>query len=399
MRRRTSLAAVGLSAGLAAGLAVTGCAAGGRPALPAAAARPAAFKHPGVLVSGGQLDLMRQQVKAGVQPRKSAYAAMRTSSYAALSWQPKPRANVECGSSSNPNHGCSDERNDALAAYTDALIWYVSRDQRYAAKAIQIMDAWSGTIKRHTNSNAPLQTGWAGAGWSRAAEIIRYSGAGWPAARVSRFAGMLRAVYLPAVLKGATTKNGNWELIMTDAALGIAVFLDDRTAFDTAVATWRRRVPAYVYLPSDGPLPRSPGGGITGRAKLVKYWQGQSTFAAGLTQETCRDFGHTGWGLGAAIHGAETARIQGVDLYGAEKPRLTAALEFQSKYELGAAPPAWLCGGKVKRGLGPVLEVGYNAYHNRLGTKLPLTAALVAKGRPAGASYFLAWETLTHAAG
>ncbi len=74
---------------------------------------------------------------------------------------PKPRAIVECGSYSNPNLGCTDEREDAIAAYTQALMWYVTRDARHAAKAIQLMDAWSAVIRDHTNSNAPLQTGWA----------------------------------------------------------------------------------------------------------------------------------------------------------------------------------------------------------------------------------------------
>ncbi|MET7443104.1 hypothetical protein, partial [Streptomyces sp. NPDC005568] len=32
-------------------------------------------------------------------------------------------------------------------------------------------------------------------------------------------------------------------------------------------------------------------------AKIVNYWQGQSTFVTGLTQETCRDFTHTGHGV------------------------------------------------------------------------------------------------------
>src|SRR5437879_4672324 len=88
------------------------------------AARPASaavFRHPGVLVDQAQLDSARQNVLAGKEPWRSAYEAMRTSSYASLSRVPKPRETVECGSSSNPNYGCTDEREDALAAYTDAL--------------------------------------------------------------------------------------------------------------------------------------------------------------------------------------------------------------------------------------------------------------------------------------
>ncbi|WP_214409452.1 alginate lyase family protein [Sphaerisporangium fuscum] len=361
------------------------------------AVKAASFTHPGVLVGKEGLGFVAGKVAAGAEPWKTAFAKMKASRYASLSRTPKPRANVECGSGSNPNNGCSDEREDALAAYTDALMWAITKDVRYAEKSIAIMDAWSPVIKEHTNSNAPLQTGWSGASWSRAAEIIKHLYGTWPNA--GRFATMLRTVYLPLVIKGAPAKNGNWELIMTDAAIGIAVFLDDRASFDTAVGTWRKRLPAYIYLKSDGPLPvPPPGAGKDTGAELIDYWQGQKTFVDGLSQETCRDFGHTGWGIDAAVHVAETARLQGVDLYAEGKDRLRHALGFHAAYELGAAVPSWLCGGKVNLGLGPVAEIGYNALHNRLGIAMSKTAQYVTTTRPSGSDdRFLAWETLTHA--
>ena len=109
---------------------------------------PAVFTHPGVGVSRAQLDFVRAKVQAGAQPWTNAFNQAKNSSYASLSRTPKPRAVVECGSYSNPNYGCTDEREDAIAAYTDALLWYITRDDRYAQKAIQLMDAWSATIQR-----------------------------------------------------------------------------------------------------------------------------------------------------------------------------------------------------------------------------------------------------------
>ncbi|MGI5466525.1 alginate lyase family protein [Streptomyces sp. CA-132043] len=395
------LAATALVATLATSLA-GGPAAGAAEASPSEHARtaaPAAFTHPGVLVSSGQLDFVREKVNSGAQPWKSAYDQMKASKYASLDRTPKPRAIVECGSYSDPNYGCTDEREDALAAYTDALIWYISRDERYAKKAIELMDAWSGTIKDHTNSNAPLQTGWAGSSWPRAAEIIRYSYQGWAQDKVDRFETMLRDVYLPKVIKGSNS-NGNWELSMMEAAVGISVFLDDKASYDKAMTKFRGRVPAYVYLSSDGELPKAaPGSGLDTREKIIKYWQGQSTFVNGLTQEACRDFTHTGYGISAISHIAETSRIQGQDLYGTDVgERLRYALGFQAKYELGEAPPSWLCGGSIKRGMGPVTEVGFNALHGRLGQAMTNTQKLTEQGRPAGSNnLFVAWETLTHA--
>ncbi|GLZ35992.1 hypothetical protein Lesp02_81790 [Lentzea sp. NBRC 105346] len=367
-------------------------------AVPTATAAPTTFVHPGVLVSRPQLDFIRTKVNAGAQPWKSAYDAMRASAYASLSRTPKPRAIVECGPYSDPNYGCTDERQDALAAYTLSLIWYVTRDSRYAQKAIQIMDAWSATIQDHTNSNAPLQTAWAGSSWPRAAEIIKYTYSSWPNA--SRFATMLRNVYVPEIQNGNTRANGNWELSMMEALLGISVFLEDRTLYDKAVAKFRTRIQAYIYLTSDGSLPKAPpGSGYDTREEIIKYWHGQSTFVDGLAQETCRDFAHTGYGIDAAAHFAETARHQGQDIWGEIKDRMRFALGLHTKYENGTPMPSWLCGGVKSRSLGPTTEVGYNALNTRLGITMANTQQYTESHRPQGTDgLFVAWETLTHAA-
>ncbi|MGW1182052.1 alginate lyase family protein [Streptomyces drozdowiczii] len=401
MRTGTIARGLGLAAALAAlttGLFTAPASAGAPAARPApeAAAAPAAFTHPGVLVSRPQLDFVRAKVQAGAQPWKSAYDQMMGSKYASLSRTAKPRAVVECGSYSNPNYGCTDEREDAIAAYTLSLAWYITQDSRYAQKAIEIMDAWSSVIKDHTNSNAPLQTGWAGSSWPRAAEIIKYTYGSWP--NSGRFATMLRTVYLPKVINGSNS-NGNWELSMTEAAIGIAVFLEDRTSYDKAVAKFRGRVPAYIYVSADGALPKAaPGSGLDTKDKIIKYWQGQSTFMDGLSQETCRDLTHTGYGLSAISHIAETSRIQGQDLYPEIAERLRHALGLHAKYQVGNPVPGNLCGGSLKDSLGPVTEVGFNALHNRMGIAMTNTQTLTERQRPAGSNnLFVAWETLTHA--
>ena len=366
-------------------------------AAPAAVDAPATFTHPGVGVSRAQLDFVRAKVQAGAQPWTNAFNQAKSSSYASLTRTPKPRAVVECGPYSNPNNGCTDEREDAIAAYTDALLWYLTRDDRYAQKAIQLMDAWSATIQDHTNSNAPLQTAWSASSWPKAAEIIKHVYGNWPNA--GRFATMLRNVYLPEIITGSNS-NGNWELSMTEAIQGIGVFLEDKTVYDKAIALYRLRVPAYVYLASDGALPKTvPSQNLNTRDKIVSYWQGQGTFVTGLTQETCRDFTHTGYGISSISHVLETARIQGIDMYPEFGERLRQALGFQSRWERNLEPvPSWLCNGTVNRGLGPITEVGYNALHTRLGIAMSNTQALTESRRPAGSNnLFVAWETLTYA--
>ena len=362
-----------------------------------AQAAPAVFAHPGVGVSRAQLDFVKAKVQAGAQPWTNAYNQAKNSAYGSLSRTPTPRAVVECGPYSQPNYGCTNERQDAIAAYTDALIWYISGDVRYAQKSIELMDAWSATIRDHTNSNAPLQTGWAASSWPKAAEIIKHAYGNWP--NSGRFGTMLRNVYVPEIINGSNS-NGNWELTMIEALQGIGVFLEDRAIYDKAISLFSYRAPAYVYLASDGALPKTvPSQNLNTRDKIVSYWQGQGTFVTGLTQETCRDFVHTGYGISAISHVLETGRIQGIDMYPQYGERLRQALGFQSRWERNLEPvPSWLCGGTVKRGLGPITEVGYNALHTRLGIAMANTQALTESKRPAGSNnLFVAWETLTHA--
>jgi hypothetical protein len=357
------------------------------------------FRHPGILVNKAQLDFIRDQVKAGAQPWKTAYDdAM--AGYGSLSRNATPRAVVECGPYSNPNLGCSEEINDATAAYTLAIAWNVTGNEAYARKAIEVMNAWSHMLKSHANHNAPLQSGWSGAIWPVAGEIIRHTYTGWAPADLAAFSTMLKDVYLPVVIKGSGG-NGNWELVMIEAALEIAVFLDDRATFDQAVAMWRKRVPAYFYVKSDGDHPPpAPAGGRSDTPEGIKsFWFNIGMYVDGVAQETCRDFGHTEYGLASTIAVAETAFQQGLDLYKDHSERMRAAMELHANYTLNTPAPSWLCGGKPNTRLMPTWEIGYNHFHDRLGFELPFSLKLIQTRIRTikGANKHMVWETLTHA--
>ncbi|MFE7898081.1 alginate lyase family protein [Streptomyces sp. NPDC057424] len=366
------------------------------PALPSGAA----FTHPGVLVDREQLDAVREHVTAGRQPWLKAYLAMRDSAYGSYRYRAKPYETVVCPAGDLKGRGCAEERADALAAYTQALLFTVTRERRHAVKAREIMDAWSATLRRHTGEKAALQAGWTGSVWARAAEIVRHTrGAGWPAERARAFEDMLRTAHLPRVAASDPDFTGTWDLVATDAVISVAVFLDDHRAFGHALERFRERVPAYFYLEEDGPVPLTvPGSGVDGPQRMASYWFGQTTYRDGVSQETCRSVRHVGASLAATAHIAETAWHQGVDLYGETEDRLTAALTLHARHELGGRVPGWLCGGRVEGKLGPGLEVALHHLEGRRGRPVPAAHKLAVRARPAGTDgLFTAWETLTHA--
>ena len=399
-----------------------------------------AFTHPGVLNTTAQLDFVKSQIAAGKQPWTLALQSAEADMLTQATYTPAtPTATILCGShSGGPDAAnCKAEQSDSAAAYANAILWYVTGKEAYAQKAIQIMDSWSATFTSHGTpldpaaSNQFVQSGWAGCDWAPAAELIKYThtmSGGWPNA--GRFATMLKTAYLPYVVTDAVEKpfvgstmadplvpNGNWESVMICAGMGISVFLDDGESFNKVLAMWRARVPAYMYLLSDGPYPRSPplaaDAGLMPytQAQLSVYWGGPASTQPfplpspdgnGFGQETCRDttdMHHQEWGYSGLVSAAETAHIQGVDLYGEEKDRIVAAFEFAAKYLNGAAVPSWLCPGPGLHisAKGYNYEVGYNHYANRLGIPMPNTEKLLGTIRPTGADHSIVFETLTHA--
>ena len=136
---------------------------------------------------------------------------------------------------------------------------------------------------------------------------------------------------------------------MMEGSINIAVFTEDDDTYDQAMDIFLERVPAYIYMTSDGDYPVAPTGSGFTEAEVISYWYDQSTFPEdGMIQETCRDLEHSGYGIASISHVAETSLIQGTDLYSTDVgERLKAALEFHTQFEIGTAVPSWLCDGTL----------------------------------------------------
>jgi len=440
---------------------------------------PQRLVHPGILVTQPQLDFVKAKIAAGTEPWTSAFARAKADPHGARDYTPHPphasaatqfapstdEGIVLCGSFSDPDVHCTHEKDDGVAAYTQALLWYFTGDETYGRNAIAILDGWS-ILKDHGFFNAALQAAWMGTQFARAAEIMQLD-SNWPKANVAAFKSMMENAFLPrlrAALPGTATKgdasygqNGNWLLSIADTLIQIGVLLDNLNVFNQGVQLWRDRMPAYCYFaPVDGAHPSVPCSGYNGSntgfatpatrtGDPYGYWgQAGGTAAAprtlvdGLSQETCRDLEHVQYGLAAIVNAAETARIQGVDLYGEQAERMVACMEFAAGFENQApknaagqipsytipiATPvtvtptdATLCptvDGKATVSLlatgslgtyvvQPTWEIGYNEFANRLNLPMPKTRALIDTYRapPAGwvgVTHHMGWETLTHA--
>lgn len=344
--------------------------------------------HPGATSSAEELAFVRARIDAGEQPWTDEYEQASRSPHANRT--PHPLRHIN-----SATDDANVSRDDAIGAYTQALLWRLGGDEAYARKSIAILDAWSDLQGFTAGSDQDkLQAGWIGAVLAPAAEIMRgYSG--WAPADISRLQAMFKRAFYPQLMK-ASAWNGNVDLTQIDAMLGIAVFNEDQALFDAGIARWKARVPSYIYLKAQGAVPRIDGDG----GNVQAFWSNPTQWVDGLQQETRRDNGHHAqFGLGSALHAAETAWHQGVDLYTAETARFTAALELMALQFLSGDMQGVCANAAPSADRYDAWEIGFNHYHNRAGIALPNTERLILtqiRPKASRTDWNLAYETLTH---
>lgn len=348
------------------------------------------FVHPGGWVNKTRLDFVKQQILNQSEPWTSELNNLKRSNFS----KRVPQASDFIDS--NDDRQATLLRDDALAAYTMALLWYYTDDASYAKKAVIVLNSWSRFQGFDSGTDQDkLLAGWTGAVFATSAEIMRLYG-GWKTKDKLAFQNMFRNAYYPHLIS-ASNWNGNVDLTQIDALISIAVFNEDIKKFNLALSRFKRRLPAYIYLASDGKRPT----GINGDGgDSPTFWGSPEHWTDGINQETCRDYGHhSQFGLGSAIHVAEVAWNQGVDIYTQNEARLTTAIELLATQLLSGVVDS--CNKtKASSSLFNTWEMGFNHYHNRRGLPLPNTKLLIEKKvRPDSqrAIWNLVYETLTHA--
>lgn len=348
------------------------------------------FVHPGALDSRAELDFVKAKIKEGAEPWKSELDRIKSSGHATRG--PHGLTNINSG-----NRDAEVSRDDAIAAYIQALLWYFTDDVNYARRSIAILNSWADLQAFTAGSDQDrLQAGWIGAVLAPAAEIMRLY-PGWPPNEIANLQVMFKRAFYPQ-LTTASSWNGNVDLTQIDAMMAISVFNEDEALFRQGLARWKIRSPAYIYLATDGPKPKP----ILGDGDdLDRFWSNPKKWVDGLTQESCRDNGHhSQFALGSALHAAEAAWHQGVDIYSENQERYTAAMELLATQFLTGSMQG-VCSDDIPTAdRYDTWEVGYNHYHNRAGVALPNTRKLIIeqiRPRASRTAWNLNCETLTHA--
>lgn len=348
------------------------------------------FVHPGLLHTEADFARMRAKVNAKESPWFEGWEKLTSSRNARLNWNSRPTETVVRGGN---GQNFPVLFNDIHAAYQLALRWKISGEEDYAKKSIEILNAWSSTLK-HLNGNADrfLAAGIYGYQFANAAEIMG-TYPGWSRADFKRFQEMMLEVFYPMNESflfgrdGGKDHNGaaitnywaNWDLCNIASMQAIGVLCDRQDIYDRAMNYFKE------------------GRGNGALEKAIYYVHDGNL---GQWQESGRDQGHTT--LGIALMGPimETAWNQGEDLYGFDNNRFLAGAEYVAKYNLGNEVPfqtyAWGTGPRGDRreqthisGGQGAFRAGYelviNHYVNRMGIAAPYSEQFAARVRPEAA--------------
>jgi hypothetical protein len=351
------------------------------------ASASASFVHPGMLHTQADLDFVKAAIRSGREPWKAAWWQMQHSRYASPATAPQPFEYVDNGPYNVPDNGGTEFYRDGNFAYTMALLWYMSGDAAYAEKAVEIINAWSYTLKDVINSNRELKVGVAGIKFLNAAEIIRCSYGQWKQEDQAKFESMILDIWYRVIqnFKPATT-NGNWHAAIAQTMMCIGIYLDRQDIFDRA----------YTHLSTS-----------VSNGSICNYFSA----ATGQCQESGRDQGHTQMGMSYLCNACEIAWNQGYDLYGAFNNRLSLGYEYTSKYMLGEDVPytryrrfdgVYVFADTISPGgrgaFNPIYERLYNHYNKRKGMPMPYTRRVIYRIRDERlADGYMPWCTLMSA--
>ncbi|WP_311946998.1 alginate lyase family protein [Mucilaginibacter terrae] len=326
------------------------------------------FIHPGLLHSKDDLYRMKKAVATKEEPIYSGFKLFSENPVSQSNYIMKgPMAMV----GRNPTIGQSVYDTDANAAHHNAIMWSITGDKAYAEKAIEIINAWSSNLKSITGRDAVLMAGLGPFKMINAAEIIRYSNAGWNEADIIKAEKHFKEVIYPVLKNYAPFANGNWDAAALKTVLSIAVFCNDRSMFEDALK---------YYVNGQG------------NGRLANYVIND----AGQIQESGRDQGHTQLGIGMLAECCEIAWHQGLNLYGYDNDRLLKGFEYVAKFNLGNEVPfvetldrtgKYHHKAIARQDRGPlraVYEQVYNHYVNRMSVPAAYTQLAAEKLRPEG---------------
>lgn len=284
------------------------------------------FIHPGMLFTLKDLERIKQKVEARESPWIEGWERLKANQYSQLDYSPNFYSIVYRNDNIHSHIGNADLHGSGVAVLYYAIIWYVTKDQAYADRAIAILNGWANTLTDIGGRDRQLAASLYGYELLNGAEIIYHTNAGWCTTEKNRFTKMVEEVFLPITATYGQVNggwaNGNWDAAATLFNMCLAVFTDNEWLYNEAV---------NYYKTGEG------------NGSIINYIQTDY----GQCQESGRDQAHAQLGIGMLAMAAKIGWNQrcrmpiGEDMaaYPNESYRLLQGIEYTAKYNLGYDVP------------------------------------------------------------
>ncbi|HET8777023.1 MAG TPA: alginate lyase family protein [Candidatus Limnocylindria bacterium] len=317
----------------------------------------------GYLISATELADRARQAEAGIEPYRSALDQLMAEADRALEGEPRPV---------NPLSRRDDRfLRDTRDAYTLALAWVASGQERYAERSADFINAWATNVDETRDTCresggrdcvTSLVVSRSAPAFVFAADLLAGADA-WSTADDLRFKDWLADVVLPA----ASHRTNNWGDAGTFMRLVVADYVGDTNEFRSAIDDWRSLMDLVT---SAGQIPEETRRGSLG----LLYTQGAISYKAAA----------------AAI-----AARRGVDLWtyeGALGGTLRDAIDTLTRYWDDHDAWPWHDGRLDTPSVDPAWEIIYQRWPDQR------YARLFAESRPFGAvnPSAIVWTTLTN---
>lgn len=359
------------------------------------------FVHPGMLHTAESFMKIKKNIENQVQPNLDTWNALCWDGFSAANWNPRPLETVIRGGT---GQNFAQFYIDIRRAYQNALIYRINGDTNHGDAAVRILNSWTGNMKGIAgNADRFLAAGIYGYELANAAELMR----DYPGFDKAGMEKLLLNVFYPMNNQFLLYHNdahignywANWDLCNIASMTAIGIFCDREDIYNQAMN--------YA---------------ITGLGNGSIYNSMPYVYEEGLVQwqESCRDQGHSTFGIGLWSMVCEMAWNQGDDLWSLSDNRFLKAAEYVAKYNLGDDVPSsayewnkgqngtstWM-GGVSDAGRGsnrPIYSMIYNHYVNRMGLEAPNLSRVLKNEEgnwniegAQGNGDELGWESLTFA--
>lgn len=189
------------------------------------------FVHPGILHTTASITRMQNFVNGNVSPAVDCYRLLQQNSLASASYiiQGPFTTIARFNPDMTPHPTKTKSEEDHKAAYLNALMWNITKNEAHAQKSIEILNAYAGTLREidMSDNDAPLCAALQGFLLANAAELMRHTYPSVSDTDVKSWENMFRNVFIP-VLRNFFAKspyaNGNWGTAAIKAFMAFGIF-------------------------------------------------------------------------------------------------------------------------------------------------------------------------------